>query len=292
MNSAVVAAIVVGVLLAAGAVAATLRRRDTDQATGTLARETRSRDRKATASHVQGDSDPRVAGKEAERVAVQRWREPAGGGDLVAAGGGVPAAYVPPDADTVGVSRRQFLNRSIVGTMTFSLASFGVSIVAFLWPQAKGGFGSKIRLGKVDEVKAAIAEGNGFYYLPEGKMWVTEYPTSALARAEATYSAPELAGMEAGLIALFQKCPHLGCRVPECETSQFFECGCHGSVYNKAGEKQGGPAPRGMDRFAMSVEGGAFVVDTGTIIQGPPIGTDTTGQKAEGPSCLGASSHH
>jgi cytochrome b6-f complex iron-sulfur subunit len=46
-----------------------------------------------------------------------------------------------------------------------------------------------------------------------------------------------------------------------------------------------------MDRFAMSVEGGNFIVNTGIIIQGPPIGTNTTGQEPEGPSCLGAGSH-
>jgi cytochrome b6-f complex iron-sulfur subunit len=46
-----------------------------------------------------------------------------------------------------------------------------------------------------------------------------------------------------------------------------------------------------MDHFAMSVSGGRLVVDTGTIIQGPPIGTNTTGQEAEGPHCVGAGSH-
>ena len=123
-------------------------------------------------------------------------------------------------------------------------------------------------------------------------MWVTEYPASALPNAQAVYSQPELNGMEAGLLALWQKCPHLGCRVPECVPSQRFECPCHGSIYNQAGEKKGGPAPRGMDRFAMEVDGSDnFLVDTGAIIQGPPIGVDTTGQEQEGPSCLGASSH-
>ncbi|NDH97889.1 MAG: hypothetical protein EBZ17_10640, partial [Actinobacteria bacterium] len=91
---------------------------------------------------------------------------------------------------------------------------------------------------------------------------------------------------------LYQKCPHLGCRVPECVTSQWFECPCHGSQYNRVGEKRGGPAPRGMDRFATSVSAdGVLTVDTGTIIQGPPIGTNTTGQEAEGPNCIGQSSH-
>ncbi len=96
-----------------------------------------------------------------------------------------------------------------------------------------------------------------------------------------------LAGMEAGVVALYQKCPHLGCRVPWCGTSQWFECPCHGSQYNRVGEKKGGPAPRGMDRFAMEVDGGTLTVDTGTVIQGPPIGTNTTGQEAEGPHCVG-----
>lgn len=291
MNALLIVAIVVGVLLAAGLVAANARRRDTDQAIGTLSRETRSRDRKAAASHIESASDPRVAGKEAEQVAVQRWRAPSS--EVVAAGGPAPIApYAPPDPEVIGVTRRQFLNRSIVATMAFSLSAFGVSVIAFLWPQSKGGFGSKLNLGKVDEIKAAVESNDGFLYVPEGKAWVTEYPAASVEKAKAVYSEAELAGMEAGLIALFQKCPHLGCRVPSCLTSQWFECGCHGSQYNQAGEKKGGPAPRGMDRFAMAVEGGNFIVDTGTIIQGPPIGTDTTGQSQEGPSCLGGSSHH
>ncbi|MGH1492939.1 MAG: ubiquinol-cytochrome c reductase iron-sulfur subunit, partial [Acidimicrobiales bacterium] len=90
-----------------------------------------------------------------------------------------------------------------------------------------------------------------------------------------------------------QTCPHLGCRVPDCQTSQWFECPCHGSQYNQVGEKKGGPAPRGMDRFPMEVTaGGDLVVDTGNVIQGPAIGVNTTGQEAEGPNCLGAGGGH
>ena len=123
-------------------------------------------------------------------------------------------------------------------------------------------------------------------------MWITEYPGSAMDKAEAVYSEPELVGMRAGFVALYQKCPHLGCRVPECKTSQWFECPCHGSQYNQVGEKKGGPAPRGMDRFATEVTGTTLTVDTGTIIQGPAIGTNTTGQEAEGPHCLSGGGNH
>jgi cytochrome b6-f complex iron-sulfur subunit len=278
------------VLLAGGVVAATFRRRDTDDAVGTLSRETRSRDEKDPTSHVQGDLDPRVASEEVEQVAVQRWREPSKQ-VVTTVGGKDIAPYVPPDPEALGVTRRQFLNRSIVVLFAFSLSAFGAAVIGFLWPQSKGGFGSSIRVGKVDEVKAAIQENGGFLYVPEGKMWVTEYPASALEKARQVYSPPELNGMEAGLVALFQKCPHLGCRVPDCQTSKWFECPCHGSKYNQAGEKKGGPAPRGMDHFGTVVDGDTFIADTGLIIQGAPIGTDTTGQEQEGPSCLGAATH-
>jgi cytochrome b6-f complex iron-sulfur subunit len=197
---------------------------------------------------------------------------------------------VPPDPDALGVTRRQFMNRGMIGFFGLGLAGFGGASLAFIWPQLGGGFGSRIRLRMAD-IDAKIEEGDGFAYYPEGRMWVTHYPSGALAKARAVYSPSELAGMEAGYIALYQKCVHLGCRVPSCPTSQWFECGCHGSQYNQVGEKKGGPAPRGLDRFAMSVEGSFLVADTSVIIQGPPIGTNTTGQEAQGPHCVGSSTH-
>ena len=198
---------------------------------------------------------------------------------------------MPPDPEALGVTRRQFLNRSIVGGMVLGLSGFGASVLAFLWPQVKGGFGSKISVGKITDIKAEITKGSGFAYYPEGRMWITEYPADALDKAKKVYSAPELTGMEAGVVALYQKCVHLGCRVPQCLTSQWFECPCHGSQYNRVGEKKGGPAPRGLDHFAMSVSGGVLTVNTGQIILGPPIGTNTTGQEAEGPHCISGGAH-
>jgi cytochrome b6-f complex iron-sulfur subunit len=92
--------------------------------------------------------------------------------------------------------------------------------------------------------------------------------------------------MEQGIIALYQKCVHLGCKVPWCPTSQWFECPCHGSKYNRVGEKQGGPAPRGLDHFVLSISGSSVSIDTGVVVLGVPVGTDTTGQGAEGPPCV------
>ena len=190
-------------------------------------------------------------------------------------------------AEAIGVTRRSFLNRSILLFAGLTLSGFASSVIAFLWPTPQGGFGSILQLGTTTDLLSEIAQQDNFLYNAQGRLWLTPYPTTDLDKARKAYSQPVLNSMEAGITVVYQVCPHLGCRVPGCLTSQWFECPCHGSQYNRVGEKQGGPAPRGMDRFATNVEAGILSVDTGTIIQGPPIGTNTTGQEAEGPHCVG-----
>ena len=285
MNPLVIVIPVV-VVLAGLVVFAALRRRDTGDAIGQLSRETRRRD--AGEPVVLDDAGPvPVSGRQVEAQAALARRPQ----ELVTVGGSDLAEYVPPDPETLGVTRRQFFNRSIVLLMGLSLTGFGAAVLAFLWPQPKGGFGSPIRVGSIPDVKASIQSGDGFLYLAEGRMWITEYPEAAVEKARSVYPASMMSGLEAGVIAIYQKCPHLGCRVPSCKTSQWFECPCHGSQYNQAGEKKGGPAPRGMDHFGMDVTGGVLTVNTGQLLQGPPIGTNTTGQEAEGPHCVGGGSH-
>ncbi len=285
MSSFVITVIIL-VLLALIVIAVSFRRRDTATAIGQLSGEPVSRDRAQpalTAKEVEAQA--RGGGKTTTLVATRDTAQDVS----------PPVVYVPPDPETVGVTRRQFLNRSIVATFSFSLAAFGAACLAFLWPPPGGGFGSKVNVGRLDDIQAAIRAGSGFLYVPEGRMWVTEYPTTAIAKAQSAYTFyPQVEqGLQSGVVALFQTCPHLGCRVPDCKTSQWFECPCHGSKYNRVGEKKGGPAPRGMDRFPMEVTAGnELIVNTGVIIQGPPIGTNTTGQEAEGPNCLSDAGGH
>ena len=280
-------AIIALVILAGVLFFAVSRRSDAADATGVLSRETARRD--AGSVDLSESTDVVPDGRAVERAAALERKQATTA--LVLAGSAPPAPFVAPDPETYGVTRRKFLNRSIIGMFVVGLSGFGGAVLAFLYPQGGGGFGSKLKMGNVTDLIAEIKGNNGFLYKPEGRMWLTEYPAGALEKARAAYSQPELNGMEAGVVALFQKCPHLGCRVPECATSQWFECPCHGSQYNRVGEKRGGPAPRGMDRFATEVTGGVLIVDTGTVIQGPPIGVNTTGQEAEGPNCLSASTH-
>jgi cytochrome b6-f complex iron-sulfur subunit len=279
MSSAAVIAIVIGVVVVLGAIAfLTVARRSDVRGAGALSRETKRRDRDAEI-----DGPAAATGREVERAAVSEREN-----SLVKAENQAPAVWVPPDPEAVGVSRRQFFNRATVGLMGVGLTSFAAAgFVAFLWPIAKGGFGGKVNVGKRDDIIASIRSNGGFFYAPEARAWLTEYPASALPKAEGTYSPAVLASLEAGLIASYQKCPHLGCRVPSCTSSQWFECPCHGSQYNRVGEKKAGPAPRGLDHFAFTLgASGDVVVDTGIIYQGKPIGTNTTVQEAEGPHCV------
>jgi cytochrome b6-f complex iron-sulfur subunit len=276
MNTTLIIALAALVVLAGIVVLTAARRRET---TGVLSRETRSRDQKAERT---------VSSKEFERESVASHSTALAVPQSVAV-----APWTPPDPEAIGVSRRQFFNRATVTLMSAGLGGFGAAVLGFLWKGAEGGFGSKINAGKVDDIIAGIRSNNGFLYLPEARAWVTEYPKESLAKAEAIYAsqAPVFAGMSSGIVALYQKCPHLGCRVPTCATSQWFECPCHGSQFNRVGEKKGGPAPRGMDRFAVSINNGSVVIDTGAVFGGPSIGTNTTGQEAEGPHCVGGGSH-
>jgi cytochrome b6-f complex iron-sulfur subunit len=273
------------VVLAIVVVVASARRRDRGDAIGTLAKETLQRD-KGLPSSLEGEGAS-SAGRKVESDALVA----VGAGALATRGETELAPYVPPDPEQVGVSRRQFFNRSILAFFILGISGFGAAIIAMLWPRPTEGFGAAIRVGSVNEVKDQIAANNGFLYLAEGRMWLTEYPAGAISNAENVYPPTQLTGMEAGVIALWQTCPHLGCRVPECMSSQWFECPCHGSQYNQVGEVQGGPAPRGMDGFAMEVQGGVLTVDTGTIIEGRPIGVDTIGQEPQGPHCVTGGDH-
>lgn len=196
-----------------------------------------------------------------------------------------PALRAPMDPEVLAVTRRQFLNRSIINFFGLGLAGFGAASIGFLWPTVSGGFGSKIKAGKLDEIVSEINATKVPLYLASARTWITTYPAAALPKAEAAYTGAVLDGMKEGVVALYQKCVHLGCRVPWCKSAQWFECPCHGSRYNRVGEKKGGPAPRGLDRFGVEIDGGFILVDTKKIIQGPPIGVNTTGQEAEGPHC-------
>ena len=64
--------------------------------------------------------------------------------------------YEPVDLDELGVTRRQFFNRSILAGSGLGLGAFGVAALAFLWPSSSGGFGGKVSVGSEADAKAAF----------------------------------------------------------------------------------------------------------------------------------------
>ena len=192
---------------------------------------------------------------------------------------GEPAPKTPKP-----VSRREFFRKSLISSVLLYGAQFGGATLAFLWPSLKGGFGSVINAGKVEDIKSAIQEGQGQpFYSGTGRFYIVAY--GGKPDGDINYETEGIAAQ--GVMPLYQRCVHLGCRVPFCQQSQWFECPCHGSKYNSAGEYKLGPAPRGMDRFHVTVtDTGDVLVDTSEVILGPPRGTDTLRRPQAGPFCV------
>jgi len=192
---------------------------------------------------------------------------------------------VTPSKPVKAVSRRDFFRRSLIVSFAVFAAEFGGATIAFLWPNLKGGFGSVIAAGNIDDILAEIADTGAPVYNGAGRFYLVPYdgtPTGGI-----DYAAEGVTAQ--GIMPLYQRCVHLGCRVPFCQSSKWFECPCHGSKYNEAGEYRLGPAPKGLDRFKITIDdSGNVLVDTSTIVSGPPRGTETINQPPEGAFCVAA----
>jgi Rieske Fe-S protein len=110
-----------------------------------------------------------------------------------------------------------------------------------LRPLASNAGSGKLQLGDPKSFDTGTAT-----YFPEGRLYVTN--------------------AKGDLFALSQKCPHLGCQVPFCESSGRFECPCHGSVFD--------------------VTSGVLVADTNTLDSGPDHGAKKYFSPPKGPTCV------
>ncbi len=146
---------------------------------------------------------------------------------------------------------------------------------------------ASVEVGSLTELRAASAPT----YAPAARSWLvalTEQEAQALA---ATADESLLPGLEHGVLALAEKCPHLGCRVPFCDSSEWFECMCHGSMYTRVGEHREGPGPRGLDAHPVVVVDGVVSIDVRNVVRGAPPGTVVVEQAPSGPHCVDENSH-
>jgi cytochrome b6-f complex iron-sulfur subunit len=186
--------------------------------------------------------------------------------------------------EEAGVTRRQFFNRALGVTFGTFSGLLGTSFLAFLWPRISGGFGSDVSAGQVADLLDQAINDDGSItpvFVPEARAYVVPGPDALSDQFDGR------SVEAAGVMAIWQKCVHLGCRVPWCSTSQGFECPCHGSKYNSIGEYNAGPAPRNLDRFVVEItDGGELIIKTGTVVETPRAFQPSVSYP-QGPSCIG-----
>jgi cytochrome b6-f complex iron-sulfur subunit len=178
----------------------------------------------------------------------------------------VSPAYAPAPAPVpprrVKFSRRRLLRHGWRSGGGLLAAAAGWTSWEVLHPRSGASASAKVRIGGTGDYAAGTAT-----FVRAGRFWMVN--------------------ADGHLLALSQKCPHLGCRVPFCESSGRFECPCHGSVYDIGGEWIHGPAPRGMDRFPLALDGDTIVVDTSKRLDGPDHGASAFLSDPKGPPCAG-----
>jgi cytochrome b6-f complex iron-sulfur subunit len=175
-----------------------------------------------------------------------------------------------------GVSRRELLRGSLAAGLGIWLLEITAGTIGFLWPNLEGKFGGDVVIGTLDDVKAFVPslpvdEGFPAYYQSAKAFVILIDPAH---QAFIPGDDPTGDGTSVNVRALYQRCPHLGCKPNPCEKNFWLECPCHGSRYDRLGVKaagnQYGPAPRGMDRFAVKVDSaGSLTINTGKITLGP-----------------------
>jgi cytochrome b6-f complex iron-sulfur subunit len=175
-----------------------------------------------------------------------------------------------------GLSRRQLLRGSLGAGIALWLLEVTAGTIGFIWPNLEGGFGGTIPLGTLDDIKAqnsGVPVAEGFpAYISEARAFVVLVDPSR--QQFVPGDDPQGDGTALNVRALYQRCPHLGCKPNPCLRNYWLECPCHGSRYDRLGVKaagsQYGPAARGMDRFGVSVSGeGVLTIDTGKVTLGP-----------------------
>lgn len=156
------------------------------------------------------------------------------------------------------LTRRVFILGGFWSTLGLALVGLVGPSLDFAWTRNPAGAARVVRVPK----ESVPQPGDDPVRIPEGRFFLLNL------EAGVTPNGEESPG---GLLALWQKCPHLGCTVPWRPDFNFlnragwFRCPCHGSTYTKEGGIiVSGPAPRPMDRYPLEVqEDGSVVVSTG-----------------------------
>jgi cytochrome b6-f complex iron-sulfur subunit len=171
-------------------------------------------------------------------------------------------------AESRKLARRSFLRVSAFAGLSLFVGSQIAGFLGFFNLRKPTGFGGVVNVA----ANRVPAPGGDPVRISEGKFWLVN-----LTGPEGDVLG---VGGTGGIMALYWKCPHLGCSVPwnpafNGATVNFpgiigwFRCPCHGSTYSRAGVRVFGPAPRPMDTMALTVNAdGSLNVNTGAVTRG------------------------
>ncbi|MBI3873381.1 MAG: Rieske (2Fe-2S) protein [candidate division Zixibacteria bacterium] len=139
-----------------------------------------------------------------------------------------------PDSDSIHASnpsRRRFLET--VGKMSFFAGFAGIfaSTMRFLLPNVLYEPPTIFTLGRVDDFPP-----DSVTFLEDDRLFVFRRPE--------------------GFYAISSVCTHLGCNVRWNGDRGGFDCPCHGSTFDQNGQNIGGPAPRPLKWYELTLAGG------------------------------------
>ena len=126
-------------------------------------------------------------------------------------------------------NRRELLSYAWMTSIALFMGEIGVVTYLFALPRFREGeFGGTFTL----DVGSVPSLGSAPKNKAEAGFWLSD--------------------TEKGVLALYKVCTHLGCLYKWVETNTRFECPCHGSKFEIDGTYIEGPAPRDLDRFALT----------------------------------------
>ena len=176
-----------------------------------------------------------------------------------------------------GLTRRQVLRRGVGGVLALFGAEAVAGSLALFYPNLAGQFGSPLDVGPKSQFKASLPheaaiDAQGVFYVAAAKAYIVHLTATTPLLLQGSILS-DLLTAETWVkdtdgtywLALYQRCVHLGCKVPFRDDCHSFKCPCHGSHYNIDGEYLDGPAPRSLDRFVFSFQSGDVIVDTGKL---------------------------
>ncbi len=158
-------------------------------------------------------------------------------------------AQIPVDMDLTqteetAVTRRNFLKYGLGALGAAALLELGGATLLYLRPKETAvSFGKVINAGAVHE-------------FPPGS--VTEFINGRFFLVR---------GLDGGFLAIYRRCPHLGCTVHWVPEEDQFHCPCHAAKFDVHGDYHSPPVPRPLDTFAITITEEGILVNTAVIQQ-------------------------